>query len=92
MTCAKVVPMTTTDRGPLLSYEVTWRSGHVETIMAHQVLWPSPLDNPFTPPGRDAAPRVMFHGEVDGQWQLLLVADESDILSIRRVLTMEEAK
>jgi hypothetical protein len=71
------------DYGPLLSFQITWRSGHIETVMAHQVLWPvdpSPFGEPQT--GR---PRVLFHGEVGGRWGLILAADEADILSVRRV-------
>lgn len=32
---------------PLRSYELTWMSGHVETIRASQVTWPN--NNPFSP-------------------------------------------
>lgn len=28
------------DRGPLSTYQVIWKSGHVEDIQAHQVTWP----------------------------------------------------
>ena len=72
------------ERGPLTTYEVIWRSGHVERIAAHQVLWPSVVDSMFGP-RRATTPRVLMHGEIDGQWKLLLAADEADILSVRAV-------
>ena len=80
--------MTEYERGPLLPYQITWRSGHIETIRAHQVIWPSGFSGIFGE--RDERnPRVMLHGEVDGRWKLLLVADEEDILTIRRLETAE---
>jgi hypothetical protein len=75
--------MTEHDRGPLTPYEITWRSGYIETIKAHQALWPYDGPSFFGEQSRDPTPRVMLHGEVEGQWLLLLVADARDILSIR---------
>ncbi len=76
----------TFERGPLLTYEVTWTSGHIETIQAHQCIMPNRL--PFDPPPTTPE-RVMFHGEIDGHWQLLLAAPEADIQTVRNVTTRE---
>jgi hypothetical protein len=74
------------DYGPLESFEVTWASGHVEVIQAHQVC--TPLNAMFGPPGGQ---RWTFHGEFDGQWRLLLTAGEKDILRVRNVTRTEPA-
>lgn len=79
------------ERGPLREYEITWLSGHVETIEAHQVSWsggPSIFGNPFT--SEAASPRrIQFMGEFDGQWTLVLQAQEDDIRTVRDVTTGE---
>lgn len=72
------------DHGPLVTYEIIWRSGHVERIEAHQVLWPQ-TPSILSAPATDATPRVLFHGSFDGRWRLVLVADEADLLSVRDV-------
>lgn len=73
------------DHGPLRPYQVIWRSGHVETIMAHQVLLPSlPL---FSDEPGPRSNRLTIHGEIDGHWTLILDADYSDISSVRLVTT-----
>jgi len=73
-------------RGPLRTYEIIWKSGHVETIQAHQVLCPH--DDFLT--GRPD-PWFRFHGEFDGKWTLVLQAREEDILSVRMVPAPAEA-
>ena len=73
------------DYGPPASYEVTWLSGHVETINAHQVSWPGTALFGSSP--RD--PWVRFHADVDGQWRLVLQARETDLRSIRDVTSAE---
>ena len=75
------------ERGPLTTYEIIWRSGHIERLDAHQVLWPQ---SPGMFGEQIGNPRVLVHGEIDGQWKLLLVADEADILSIRAVTVLAE--
>jgi hypothetical protein len=75
--------MTDFDRGPLLTYQVTWRSGHIEEIRAHQVLWPIDMPDMFGTTKTKDVPRVRFHGEFDGHWRLVLVADAADLLSVR---------
>jgi hypothetical protein len=75
-----------TERGPLQSFELTWSSGHVETIKAHQVSYQgnSPM---FGDPGRKA--RIDFHGEIDGHWMLILSALEDDLARIRNTTQTE---
>ena len=81
----------TFDYGPLQTYEITWTSGHVETIQAHQTSWPD--SGSFITAGGygslgvgDAGPaRIQFHGEFDGHWRLVLSAYEDDIRTIRLV-------
>lgn len=69
------------ERGPLNSYEIVWRSGHVETIKAHQCLWPLDLAG-MTEPN----PKVMFHAEINGNWGPVLIADKADIISVRQLM------
>lgn len=71
------------DHGPLVPYQVMWRTGHIETIHAHQVIWPNGALGALFGQADLRDERVMLHGEIDGHWRLLLVADASDILSIR---------
>lgn len=73
------------DRGPLLTYEVTWATGHVERIEAHQVILPMPPMNLFGSAPATTRGRVTFHGEINGKWQLILDAAEEDIRTIRNV-------
>lgn len=79
------------DHGPLVTYEITWQSGHVERIQAHQVIWPGNALDLFAPAGPPRPRRVMFHGEIDGRWTLQLSALEADIRTIRNVATEEIA-
>lgn len=58
--------------GPVQQYEVTWMSGYMETIYAHQVLFP-----------HIGTPRFQFHREIDGRLRLVLSAREEDIRTIR---------
>lgn len=72
---------------PPQRYEVTWLSGHVETVIAHQVSWPNNAVRLFT--GSPAPSRVHFHAEVDGLWTLQLSALEDDLRTIRNVTAGE---
>lgn len=70
-------------------YEVTWMSGHVETVLANQVTYPhaglvmaAEVIGFAAQPG---APRVQMHAEVDGRWTLTLSAREEDIRTLRLV-------
>lgn len=74
------------DYGPLTTYEITWMSGHIERVQAHQVTRPSKnmlgaslgvetKQNPF----------LRMHASIDGRWTLQLQAREEDIRTIRNV-------
>lgn len=83
------------DYGPVQSYEITWKSGHVETALAHQVAWPqkgSYLASGLLGalPSEPGTARVMFHAEIDGRWVLTLSALEEDIRTIRNVTAGEQ--
>lgn len=84
------------DYGPLRAYEITWRSGHVETVQGHQVLFDShKLESASllgsllggvevdTQTRRD--PRFYIHGEFDGRWRLVLSAPEAELHTLRDV-------
>jgi hypothetical protein len=64
-------------------YEITWLSGHVETVIAHQVSWPNSSVRLFS--RGDAPQRIQFHAEVDGRWTLQLSALEDDLRTVRNV-------
>lgn len=80
--------MSTFERGPLDTYEIVWASGQIEHIAAHQVLAP-PTDMTASlfpgATGTKTRDGWMFHGEVDGDWKLLLFARAEDIITIRNV-------
>lgn len=76
-----------TDRGPLRTYEVTWRSGKVERFLGHQLMVPLETASMVSSylgagPGRS---RTMIHAEVDGHWRLLLSADSELITTVRDI-------
>jgi hypothetical protein len=77
-------------------YEITWQSGHVETVIAHQVSHDalkmrvaSIGDGAFASDSEGA--RIKFHAEVDGRWTLQLSAHEADIRTIRNITRGEQA-
>jgi len=75
------------ERGPVQVYEVIWRSGHVERVLAHQVAWPGLGAGLF---GSRATPQqITFHAEIDGHWLPTLIADEADIQTVRLVTSDE---
>lgn len=82
------------DRGPLQTFEITWTSGHTETIQARQVSWPQNGAGlaAFMFGGEtktETVRHVHFHGEFDGKWTLVLSAREDDLRTIRNVTTGE---
>lgn len=79
--------MTEYDYGPLDTYEVIWKSGHVERVQAHQVMWPRAID--LFSEGRPKREHVMIHGKIDGRWKLVLSALPEDIVTIRLVTADE---
>lgn len=70
-------------------YEVTWMSGHVERVLAHQVTYPHAgmvvAGEVFGLASEAGAPRVRMHAEIDGNWCLTLAAREEDIRTLRLV-------
>lgn len=75
------------DYGPIQTYEITWKSGYIETIQSHQVTWQggaSGLGALFDVAVRTGdEERVRFHGQLDGHWRLMLDAPAADIATIR---------
>ncbi|MFG3585039.1 hypothetical protein [Streptomyces sp. NPDC047990] len=77
-------------------YEITWQTGHVETVIAHQVTHDA-LKVRVAAIGEGAfasnseGARIKFHAEVDGLWTLQLSAFEADIRTIRNVTRGEQA-
>jgi hypothetical protein len=72
------------ERGEPEVYEVVWMSGHVERVLAHQVMHTGNAlalfgGNP------EAKPRVRMHAELNGRWLLTLDALEDDIRTVRLV-------
>jgi hypothetical protein len=76
------------DYGPLQDFEITWSTGHVETIRAHQVSYPGSMPS-MLGHGPERIARIQFHGEIDGRWVLLLSALEADLTRIRNVTQTE---
>lgn len=76
--------MSSKDRGPLNRFEIAWKSGHVETIDAHQVSYQG--GGLFTEAGPE---RMQFHGEFDGRWMLVLSALTDDLRTVRNVTLTE---
>jgi hypothetical protein len=69
-------------------YEITWMSGHVERVAAHQVTYPQAgmmLGSAMGLSVEAGAPRVRMHAEVNGEWRLVLAAREDDIRTLRLV-------
>lgn len=78
------------DRGPLVEYEVVWKSGHVDRLKAHQVTHCGGSLFAFGTRAADEPERVVFHGEFDGRWQLVLSALVDDITTIRNLSQCED--
>ncbi len=75
------------DHGPMQTYEVVWRSGHVERVLAQQVAWPGMGGRLF---GHAGGPQqITFHAEINGRWLPTLIADEADIQTVRLVTADE---
>lgn len=85
------------DYGPLQSWEIIWRSGHIETVQGHQAAlesagasFRSALLGSFSS-GPSLPPRLIIHGQVGGHWRLVLAVDEADIVSVRNVTARDSA-
>lgn len=85
------------DYGPLRTYEITWKSGHIETVQGHQVLFDSVKlqgsslfgDVLGTRTREELPPKFHIHGSFDGRWRLVMAALESELMSIRDVTDRE---
>jgi hypothetical protein len=79
------------ERGPLVIFEVTWTSGHVERLQAHQCTFPAgpSMMHDYLGIGTKQDEWVKFHGEIDGCWQLILSARVSDIRTVRNISRTE---
>jgi len=82
------------DHGPVQTYEITWMSGHTETVLAHQVSYPQRgafvFAGGFGSMAEESGPsKVQFHAELDGHWRLTLSALEADIRTVRLVTAGE---
>jgi hypothetical protein len=86
------------DYGPLRAYELTWRSGHIETVEGHQVIFDSHkieardfLASAFGGVATETRtdPRFYVHGSFDGHWRLVLSAPESELHTLRDVTGRE---
>lgn len=74
------------DYGAPETFEITWSTGHVERIQAHQVSWPGSTFGAIVRPQL-----INFHGEFDGAWTLVLSALEADIVRVRNITRTEES-
>lgn len=77
-------------------YEITWKTGHIERITAHQVAWPNNarivgglFGGAVGVDAQQIDPRIVFHADIDGHWTLVLSALEEDIRTIRLVTQAE---
>lgn len=79
------------DYGPLQSYELIWKTGHVETVHGHQVSFDSAGMSALSgvlATGRrpvQLEPKFRIHGMIDGHWRLVIAAPESELGTIRNV-------
>jgi hypothetical protein len=87
--------LTDFEHGPVDTYEITWMSGHIEQVLAHQVSYPQAgmamlRDIGMLRTGAETGPaRIRMHAQIDGRWTLTLSAREEDIRTIRLVTVPE---
>ena len=77
------------DYGPLRLFEITWRSGHVETVQGHSVLFDSNVIFGGGQPDPSAV-RFKVYGMFGENWRLVLTGLEADMLSIRDATEREQ--
>lgn len=74
-------------------YEVTWMSGHIERVTAHQVSYPQAglafVGSALGIATEAGAPRIRMHAQIDGRWCLTLAAREEDVRTVRLVTADE---
>jgi hypothetical protein len=78
------------DYGPLRTFEVVWKSGHVETVQGHRVYFSGGAHELL---GREvqAPARFNIYGDFPGGWRLVLSGLEDDVITIRDVTVPELA-
>ena len=79
------------DYGPLRTYEIVWRSGHVETVQGHQVIFTGGdrgISGMFNR-GPQRPARFQIHGDFPDGWRLVLSGLEDDVATIRDVTAPE---
>lgn len=80
------------DYGPLRTYQVTYKSGHIETVQGHQVIVPGmgvELPSIFGGTATKKDGMLTVHGEFDGHWRLMLAVRESLVESVKDVTGMD---
>ncbi|ADB73491.1 hypothetical protein [Geodermatophilus obscurus] len=80
------------ERGEPDEYEVIWKTGHIDRFKAHQVSWPNNMNRilSYGNPNADKRSIVQFHGDINGEWKLLLSADEAELLSVKNLTQLKE--
>ncbi|ASU81531.1 hypothetical protein CDO52_00870 [Nocardiopsis gilva YIM 90087] len=73
------------DHGELRTYEVVWRTGHVERVQGHQVVFKDDAAAALLGRATAREPRIVIHGQFGPHWRLVLTALEADIATIRDV-------
>jgi hypothetical protein len=80
----------TFERGPLRTYQVTYKSGHIEQYQGHQVIIPNLLDLPpifgVATKKRDM---ITIHGDFPDGWRLVLAVREDLVESVKDVTGMD---
>jgi hypothetical protein len=74
--------------GPLRTYQITWKSGHIEEVQGHQVMI-SGGDDLFGQSTRRPV-RFTIHGMFPGDdWRFVISGLEDDVICIRDVTEPE---
>lgn len=77
------------DYGPLRTYSVTYKSGHIEQHQGHQVMLPAPELSPIFGVATKKRDLITIHGEFDGRWRLVLAVREDLVESVKDVTDMD---
>lgn len=85
------------EHGPVDTYEITWMSGHIEQVQAHQITFPNTgllgfggIVTTALRAETEGVPRIRMHAEIAGRWVMTLQAREEDIRTIRLVTAPEQ--
>lgn len=77
------------DYGPLRTFEVVWKSGHVETVQGHRVHF-SGGESAAIFGSRERPGRFKVYGDFPDGWRLVLMGLEDDVVTIRDVTVPEQ--